>query len=60
MENGICEQVERVIDYEAARKEPPPGFPALPEIPGGRYTREDFYALELEHVWRKSWVCAGT
>jgi len=57
---GIGEQVESVIDYEAARVAPPPGFPALPEIPGGRYIRDDFHALEIEYVWRKSWVCAGT
>src|SRR5690349_7639303 len=56
----IPEAVERVIEYEATREAPPPGFPAFPEIPGGRYIREDFYALEMEHVWRKSWVCAGT
>lgn len=56
----IPEAVEKVIEYEAAREAPPPGFPAFPEIPGGRYIREDFYALEMEHVWRKSWVCAGT
>ena len=60
MQSEIGDQVERVIDYEAARKAPPAGFPPLPEIPGGRYTREDFHALEMEHVWRKSWVCAGT
>lgn len=54
------EAVERVIDYEAKREAPRPGFPPLPEIPGGRYIREDFHALEMEHVWRKSWVCAGT
>ena len=45
---GIGEQVESVIDYEAARVAPPPGFPALPEIPGGRYIRDDFHALAFE------------
>ena len=33
MQSEIGDQVERVIDYEAARQAPPPGFPALPEIP---------------------------
>lgn len=60
MASEICERVERVIHYEAALKAPPPEFPAFPEIPGGRYIREDFHALEIEHVWHKSWVCAGT
>ncbi|MGK2286292.1 aromatic ring-hydroxylating oxygenase subunit alpha [Pedomonas sp. V897] len=51
--------VEQRIDWESARTEPPEGFPPLPEIPGGRYTREDFYDLEQAHVWKRSWICAG-
>jgi phenylpropionate dioxygenase-like ring-hydroxylating dioxygenase large terminal subunit len=48
------------IRFERDRKAPPPGgFPSLPEIPGGRYTRRDFFDLEIEHVFRKSWVMAG-
>jgi phenylpropionate dioxygenase-like ring-hydroxylating dioxygenase large terminal subunit len=51
--------VEQRMDMEAARTSPPRGFPALPEIPAGRYTRPDFFALEVEHVWRKTWICIG-
>jgi nitrite reductase/ring-hydroxylating ferredoxin subunit len=51
--------IEQALDHEAARGEPPAGFPALPEIPGGRYTRQDFYDLEFQRVWGGSWVCAG-
>jgi phenylpropionate dioxygenase-like ring-hydroxylating dioxygenase large terminal subunit len=54
------DSVENVIEWEKARPGPPPGFPALPEIPGGRYIRQDFYDLEREHVWKRSWLCAGT
>lgn len=47
------------IRSEAQRDRVPAGFPALPEIPGGRYTRQDFFDLEVAHVFRKSWVLAG-
>lgn len=52
--------VENVIAWESARTGPPEDFPPLPEIPGGRYIRDDFDALEQAHIWPKSWVCAGT
>lgn len=54
------DSVENVIEWEKARQGPPAGFPALPEIPGGRYIRQDFYDLEREHVWKRNWLCAGT
>jgi phenylpropionate dioxygenase-like ring-hydroxylating dioxygenase large terminal subunit len=47
------------MEYEAARKAPPEGFPDLPDIPGGRYTDPRFFALEQQHIWRKSWLLAG-
>jgi phenylpropionate dioxygenase-like ring-hydroxylating dioxygenase large terminal subunit len=56
----VTDAVEEAIAWEAARDMPPSGFPQLPEIPGGRYICEDFFALENEHVWRRSWLCAGT
>ncbi len=54
------DSIENVIDWEKARPGPPAGFPALPEIPGGRYIRQDFHDLEREHVWKRNWLCAGT
>jgi len=56
----VTDFVERNIAWEAAREGPPAGFTGFPEIPGGRYIRDDFYALEKEHVWGRSWVCAGS
>lgn len=44
--------------YEVARTEPPDGFPKLPGIPLGRYTDPAFYALEREHLWRRTWLYA--
>ncbi len=48
-----------LMEYEAARKEPPKGFPALPDIPAGRYVDQRFYDLEQQHIWRKTWLLAG-
>jgi nitrite reductase/ring-hydroxylating ferredoxin subunit len=59
MSGTIYDEVEKIIDFEAARVEPRQDFPPLPEIPGGRYTSAEFHELEREHVLAKSWVCAG-
>ncbi len=47
------------MEYEAARTEPPPGFPALPDIPAGRYTDPRFLDLERRHVLHRSWLLAA-
>jgi len=47
------------FEAERAREAPPPGFPALPPIPIGRYTDPAFFALEREHLWRRAWLLAG-
>jgi len=51
--------LRRLMEFEAARKAPPPEFPKMPDIPGGRYTDPCFHALEKEHLWRKSWLLAA-
>ena len=60
---GMNEQqistLKRLMEYEAARTEPPAGFPSLPDLPGGRYTDPRFFELEKEHIWRKSWLFAA-
>jgi phenylpropionate dioxygenase-like ring-hydroxylating dioxygenase large terminal subunit len=53
------EDLKRLMEYEAARTEPPETFPHLPDIPGGRYTDKRFEALEREHIWRKTWLLAA-
>lgn len=45
--------------YETDRSAPPPGFPALPDLPLGRYTDPEFYALEREQLFGRSWLYAG-
>lgn len=51
--------LRRLMEYEASRKAPPEGFPALPDIPAGRYTDPRFFELERQHLWRKSWLFAA-
>src|SRR6185369_1198038 len=52
-------EITRLVDEDMERDSYPAGFPALPPIPGARYTDERFYALELEHVLKRSWLFAG-
>ena len=59
MDQAVLQRIEEGMAYEAARKAPPPGFPQLPKIPGGRYVASEFQTLEREHLWRKAWVYAG-
>lgn len=33
-----------------------PSLPKLPQIPCGRFTDEDFYQLEMKHVFRRTWL----
>lgn len=50
--------LERV---DAAREErvPPAHFPALPDLPAGRYRDPGFLRLEREHLWTGAWLYAG-
>lgn len=52
-------QLRDLMEFEAGRSEPPAGFPALPDLPGGRYTDPRFHELEKAHIWRRSWLLAG-
>ena len=54
--------IKQQIDVEFARSESqryPQGFPALPDVPVGRYTDPHFFELEKKHLWSKSWLIAG-
>ncbi len=46
-------------EYEQQRTGPPDDFPKLPGIPLGRYIDPQFYELEREHLWKKTWLYAG-
>ena len=59
MEQHDIDNLRQLMEYEASRTSPPEGFPALPDLPAGRYTDPRFFALEKEHIWRKSWLFAA-
>lgn len=59
MDDSLAERIRVEIRHEARRRAPASGFDPLPEIPGGRYTRQDFFDLEVQHVFRRSWLLAG-
>lgn len=52
-------RIRAQMDFEWKREGPPEGFPVLPPIPTGRYTDPAFYALEQQHLWKKSWLLVG-
>ena len=59
MEQQDIDNLRLLMEFEASRTEPPAGFPALPDLPAGRYTDQRFYELEKQHLWRKSWLFVG-
>ncbi len=52
-------RIRAQIAFERAREGAPEGFPVLHPIATGRYTDRDFYDLEREGVWKRSWLLAG-
>jgi phenylpropionate dioxygenase-like ring-hydroxylating dioxygenase large terminal subunit len=53
---AAVEPIKAGMQFEFARTSVPDGFPALPRIPGGRYTDSGFLALEDQYVWKKAWL----
>lgn len=51
--------LKAMMEWEGERTAPPKDFPKLPDMPAERYISEEYYALEREHVFRKSWLFAG-
>lgn len=52
-------ELKAMMEWEGRRTAPPEGFPPLPDMPAGRYTSPKYFALEQEHIFRKSWLFAG-
>lgn len=46
-------------DRFASRSTYPDDLPALPPVPAARYTDRRLYDLEVEHIWKKTWLIAG-
>lgn len=58
MKASVAARISEQVQFELTRNHHPENFPSLPEIPGRRYIDDDFYELEVEHLWKKSWLCA--
>ena len=59
MEQQEIQTLRALMEYEAARTEPPESFPHLPDIPAGRYTDPRFFELEQAKIFKKSWLFAA-
>lgn len=59
MDAQTTQRIKDGMAYERARNGPPEGFPALPPIPAARYTDKDFNALEMQKMWKSTWVYAA-
>ena len=59
MDEAEVARLKALMEWEGTRTAPPEGFPALPDMPAGRYTSAEYFALEQQHVFRKSWLFAG-
>lgn len=56
MKTKKVNEVRKQIEYEYARNAYPNGFPKIPDISGKRYTDKDFFDLEFEKIFLKSWL----
>ncbi|WP_139792414.1 aromatic ring-hydroxylating oxygenase subunit alpha [Henriciella litoralis] len=59
MKTELMEKIKQKILWEFERDGLPEGFPELPDIPAGRYTEQEFFDLEMKHMWPKVWLYAG-
>ena len=59
MDAAEVTRLKALMEWEGRRTAPPEGFPTLPDMPAARYTSPEYFALEREHVFRKSWLFAG-
>jgi phenylpropionate dioxygenase-like ring-hydroxylating dioxygenase large terminal subunit len=58
MRSSVERDLFEGMKAEQEREGPPAGYEQLPMIPGGRYTDPAFLELELQHLWRRSWLYA--
>ena len=56
MDQVQIDKIKDLIEYERNRTSPPSTFPKLPDLPGKRYTDREFFELEKENLWKKTWL----
>lgn len=59
MDPKSLEAMYAEVESEFQRSTYPEDFPALPDLAAARYFDPEFYRLEMEHVFRKTWLCVG-
>ena len=59
MDQAEVERIKSLMEWEGMRSSPPDGFPELPDLPAARYTNAEFFELEKEHIFGKSWLFAA-
>ena len=59
MNQQTVDTIKQLMEWEAERTRPPEGFPHLPDLPAGRYTSQEYYDLEQQYIWKKSWLFAA-
>jgi phenylpropionate dioxygenase-like ring-hydroxylating dioxygenase large terminal subunit len=51
--------IGEIVRNGSGRAGCPPDFPALPDVPTGRYYDPAYGVLQMDHLWMKSWLMAG-
>lgn len=59
IDQETTENLKQRVAYEKGRDGYPDGFPQIPDLPAERYISPEFYDLEVDHLWRKTWLYAG-
>jgi phenylpropionate dioxygenase-like ring-hydroxylating dioxygenase large terminal subunit len=53
------EELWKLSETSFKQRQHPAGFPELPVIPVGRYTTEEFFKVENQRLWPRTWLLAG-
>jgi len=56
---ALIERLKSEIRYEFSREGPPEGFPKFPDLPAGRYRDPAFFDLEMQYMWKRTWLLAN-
>lgn len=59
MDAVLEQRIRDRIAVEKTRTEPPPDAVPVPLVPTGRYVDPEFFALEREHLFGRTWLFAG-
>lgn len=59
MDQALIDRIRAQMHYEFSRDAPPEGFPRFPDIPKERHVTDEFFDLEMERVFGRSWTIAA-